>query len=108
MRLDLIEWKAAESNNVDVLNDTIDLYRYFDAPKALWYNEVEASAIESFKTVARSIQTHYLDILNFFTNRSTNASAESFNAKVKAFRATQRGVRDVTFFLFRLSKIYAQ
>lgn len=74
---------------------------------ALWYNEVEASGIDSFKTVARSIQTHYLDILNFFTNRSTNASAESFNAKVKAFRATQRGVRDVEFFLFRLSKIYA-
>jgi transposase len=74
---------------------------------ALWYNEVEASAIDSFRTVARSIQTHYLDILNFFTHRSTNASAESFNAKVKAFRATQRGVRDVEFFLFRLSKIYA-
>lgn len=74
---------------------------------ALWYNEVEASAIDSFKTVARSIQTHYLDILNFFTNRSTNASAESFNAKIKAFRATQRGVRDIEFFLFRLSKIYA-
>jgi transposase len=73
---------------------------------ALWYNEVEASAIDSFRTVARSIQTHYLDILNFFTNRSTNAAAESFNAKVKAFRATQRGVRDVEFFLFRLSKIY--
>ncbi|MDD4713384.1 MAG: transposase, partial [Bacteroidales bacterium] len=33
--------------------------------------------------------------------------AESFNAKVKAFRATQRGVRDISFFLFRLSKIYA-
>lgn len=74
---------------------------------ALWYNEVEGSAIDSFKTVARSIQTHYLDILNFFIHRSTNASAESFNAKVKAFRATQRGVRDVDFFLFRLSKIYA-
>jgi transposase len=74
---------------------------------ALWYNEVEASAIDSFKTVARSIQTHYLDILNFFIHRSTNASAESFNAKIKAFRATSRGVRDVEFFLFRLSKIYA-
>jgi len=74
---------------------------------ALWYNEVEAARIDSFKTVARSIQTHYLDILNFFHNRSTNASAESFNAKIKAFRATQRGVRDVEFFLFRLSKIYA-
>jgi transposase len=74
---------------------------------AIWYNDVEAAGIESFKTVARSVQTHYESILNFFDNRSTNASAESFNAKVKAFRATSRGVRDTTFFLFRLAKIYA-
>lgn len=74
---------------------------------ALWYNEVEECGIEAFKTVARSIQAHYLSILNFFINRSTNASAESFNAKVKAFRATSRGVRDIKFFLFRLAKIYA-
>lgn len=32
-RLDLIEWKPTQNNNVDVLNDTIDLYRYFDATK---------------------------------------------------------------------------
>ncbi len=32
-RLDLIEWKPAKNNNVEVLNDTIDLYRYFDATK---------------------------------------------------------------------------
>ncbi|MDD3078077.1 MAG: ISL3 family transposase, partial [Paludibacter sp.] len=30
-----------------------------------------------------------------------------FNAKIKAFRAQFRGVRDIPFFLFRLSKIYA-
>lgn len=29
--LDLIEWKATSDNNVKVLNETIDLYRYFDA-----------------------------------------------------------------------------
>ena len=74
---------------------------------ALWYNEVETSGIESFRTVARSIQTHYINILNFFNNKSTNAAAESFNAKVKAFRATSRGVRDINFFLFRLTNIYA-
>lgn len=74
---------------------------------AIWYNEVDSSGIESFSSVARSVQAHYLSILNFFINRSTNASAESFNAKVKAFRATSRGVRDINFFLFRLSKIYA-
>ena len=74
---------------------------------AHWYNEVEAAGIESFRTVSRSLQTHYLNIVNFFTNRSTNASAESFNAKIKAFRATSRGVRDINFFLFRLANIYA-
>ncbi|WP_460639520.1 transposase, partial [Larkinella harenae] len=37
----------------------------------------------------------------------TNASAESFNAKIKAFRASSRGVRDIAFFLFRLTKLYA-
>lgn len=74
---------------------------------AIWYDQVENSGIDAFKTVARSVQAHYLSILNFFINRSTNASAESFNAKVKAFRATSRGVRDINFFLFRLAKIYA-
>jgi Fic family protein len=29
--LDFIEWKKTQSNNVEVLNDTIDYYRYFDA-----------------------------------------------------------------------------
>nr|WP_229598154.1 transposase [Runella aurantiaca] len=65
---------------------------------ALWYNEVEECGLDSFKTVARSIQTHYLDILNFFNNRSTNASAVSFNAKIKAFRSSSRGVRGIPFF----------
>ncbi len=32
-RLDLIEWKSTKDNNVEILNDTIDLYRYFDATK---------------------------------------------------------------------------
>ncbi|MGO2402255.1 MAG: transposase [Mesonia sp.] len=46
-------------------------------------------------------------MLNYFDNRSTNASAESFNAKIKAFRAQFRGVKNVDFFLFRLSTIFA-
>ncbi len=30
-RLDLVEWHPTENGNVEVLNKTIDLYRYFDA-----------------------------------------------------------------------------
>lgn len=74
---------------------------------ARWFNEVTDSGFKSFNTISATIYVHYPNILNFFDNRSTNASAESFNAKIKTFRATQRGVTDITFFLFRLSKIYA-
>ena len=55
---------------------------------AKWYNDVTDSAFKSFNTIAATIYSHYKGILNFFENRSTNASAESFNAKVKAFRAS--------------------
>lgn len=74
---------------------------------AKWYDKVEKSGFKTFNTIAKSIQEHYLTILNYFDNRSTNASAESFNAKIKAFRASFRGVKNVSFFLFRLSNIYA-
>ena len=70
-------------------------------------NEVEQAGLKSFNTVSRPIQNHYTTILNFFDNRSTNASAESFNAKIKPFRAQFRGVTNIEFFLFRLSNIYA-
>lgn len=74
---------------------------------AKWYNKVGESGFKSFNTIAGTIYEHYEEILNFFVNRSTNASAESFNAKIKAFRASLRGVIDIKFFLFRLTKIYA-
>jgi len=74
---------------------------------AKWFNDVTDSDIKSFNTISATFYSHYPEILNYFDNRSTNASAESFNAKIKAFRATQRGVRDIPFFLFRLAKIYA-
>jgi transposase len=74
---------------------------------AKWFNDVTESGFKSFNTISATFYSHYPEILNFFDNRSTNASAESFNAKLKAFRATLRGVVDIEFFLFRVAKIYA-
>lgn len=71
------------------------------------YKEVEESGFKQFNTVMNTFTNHYRDILNYFENRSTNASAESFNAKIKAFRAQFRGVRNVKFFLYRLTQINA-
>lgn len=72
-----------------------------------WYKHVEDAGYDSFQVVKQTIYENYIDILNFFGNRSTNASAESFNAKIKNFRAQLRGISDVKYFLFRLQKIYA-
>lgn len=74
---------------------------------AKWDEKVRQAAFKSFNTIARTMSIHYKNILNYFDNRSTNASAESFNAKIKAFRAQFRGVRNIEFFLFRLSNIFA-
>ena len=74
---------------------------------AHWYNEVEKTGFRAFNSIVNTIQLNYRSILNYFINRSTNASAESFNAKIKAFRAQFRGVKNLEFFLFRLTTIFA-
>ena len=71
-----------------------------------WYRKVEEKAMDTFLAAAESIRLHEPTILNYFINRSTNASAESFNAELKNFRALVRGVRDKKFHLFRIAKLY--
>lgn len=74
---------------------------------ARWYNRVAESGFKSFNTIAATFYEHSDEILNFYDNRSTNASAESINSKIKAFRAKLHGVNDTKFFIFRLCNIYA-
>ena len=86
---------------------TLGAERVADMTFSDHFEEVDKSGFLTFGRVARSIQTHYLNIINFFERRATNAAAESFNAKIKAFRAQFRGVKDKAFFLYRLAKLYA-
>ena len=65
-RLGLIEWRPTEKNNVEVLNDTLDLYRYFDATKQA---EFLFECVE--ETVSQTLpeEVEYLrkyDLLNVF------------------------------------------
>lgn len=89
-----------------IFNETSDVGVAY-TKLAHWYKEVEESGFKAFNTVANSISLNYRSILNYFKNRSTNASAESFNAKIKAFRSQFRGVKNIEFFLYRLSNIFA-
>lgn len=74
---------------------------------AKWYTKITECGIDSFLLPAETVRVHEETILNYFVSRSTNADAESFNAKLKNFRALLRGVSDKKFFLFRVSKLYA-
>ena len=62
--------------------------------------------MDSFLLVAEPSRLHQPTILDYFVNRSTNASAESFKAKLKNFRALVRGGRDTKFHLFRIAKLH--
>ena len=72
-----------------------------------WNEKVKQKQFDAFITAAESINSHKETILNFFKNRTTNALAENFNSKIKAFRSIFRGVRDIDFFLYRVSLIFA-
>lgn len=74
---------------------------------ARWYDKVAEADFRSFNTIAATVYEHHDEILNYFDNRSTNASAESINSKIKAFRAKLHGVTDKKFFIFRLCNLYA-
>lgn len=66
---------------------------------AKWYQEVEQSGFDSFNTIAATLYDRSEEILDFCIHRASNAAAESFNAKIKQFRAQLRGVIDIPFFL---------
>lgn len=72
-----------------------------------WYGKINEHAIPELISSAETIKSNEGKILNYFHTRSTNASAESFNAKLKGFRSLLRGVGDINFFLFRVEKLFA-
>lgn len=73
---------------------------------ARWFNELEQFDPIRFRTVIETFIVHNDTIVNYFDERLTNASAESFNAKIKDLRRQFRGINDTAFFLFRLNALY--
>ena len=93
--------------------DMVDIFNQKSRPGearlnlARWYNDVEMFDNPEFNKVLETFENHNTSIINHFEQRLTNASAESFNAKIKAFRTQFRGVGDVKFFMYRLSMLYS-
>ncbi|MEG0499719.1 MAG: transposase [Rikenellaceae bacterium] len=69
-----------------------------------WYDYVEKHDTERyFRSVVRTFERKNREIINYCENLASNSFAESFNAKIKAFRARLKGIKDTKFFLFRLA-----
>ena len=71
-----------------------------------WAKNVGRSHIRELISVRDTIMGKVEYVLNYFNNRSTNASAEALNSKMKGFRTQVRGVADLPFFMFRMVKIF--
>ena len=65
-RLDFIEWRPTEKNNVEILNKTIDLYRYFDATEQaeFLFECVEETVNKTLPEEVASLKKY--DLLNDF------------------------------------------
>ena len=74
---------------------------------ARWFEKVDAFGDDEFNKVVDTFENYNRTIINYFEDRLTNASAESFNAKIKALRTQFRGVGDMRFFMFRLATLYS-
>ena len=71
-----------------------------------WYKVVNHCTLREVKSARNAVKSREDEVLNYFLEHSTNAAAESFNSKIKAFRAQLRGVSDLPFFMFRLCRLF--
>ena len=71
-----------------------------------WYKVVNQCTLREVKSARNAVKSREDEVLNYFLEHSTNAAAESFNSKIKAFRAQLRGVSDLPFFMFRLCRLF--
>ena len=112
----MLDWFDLQNVCVEKKDDTQVIHIYLDENEQKpdsrdglrsWYTKVGEFGNKAFNDIAAAMYDREDEILNYFVNRSTNASAESLNAKIKQFRTLLRGIVDKRFFLFRLTKIYA-
>jgi transposase len=64
--------------------------RHFTA----WYQWAIRSQLEPMTRVARMLKRHWPNIRTFFTQRITNAGAESMNSKIQKLKVLARGFRN--------------
>lgn len=59
-----------------------------------WHFWATHSRLQPVIDVAKILKRHQADLLNYFTHRVTNATAESLNYRIQAIRVAARGYRN--------------
>ena len=72
-----------------------------------WIKKVKRSQIDQLITAAETIRKRLGGILNYLENKSTNASVENFNRKLKELLSRVRGINNKEIFFYRLIQLYA-
>lgn len=79
---------------------------YYKTKLAIWYDYVDKHDIDDIlKSVKNTFKNKHMEIINYFLEGFSNARAEALNSKIKDFRRTVKGVKNKTFFLFRLQNL---
>ena len=88
----MLDWFDLQNVCVEKKDDTQVIHIYLDENEQKpdsrdglrsWYTKVGEFGNKAFNDIAAAMYDREDEILNYFVNRSTNASAESLNAKNK-------------------------
>ncbi|MBK8091326.1 MAG: transposase [Verrucomicrobiaceae bacterium] len=61
-----------------------------------------SSRLEPIKKVARLIDAHWQEILNYIKHRITNAASEGLNSRIQAIKSAARGFRSFANYRLRI------
>lgn len=67
-----------------------------------WRRAVMRSRLEPLKKVARMIDEHWPEILNYIRHRITNAVSEGLNSRIQAIKSAARGFRSFLNYRIRI------
>ena len=67
-----------------------------------WRRAVMSSRLEPLKKVAKLIDTHWQEILNYIKHRITNAASEGLNSRIQAIKSAARGFRSFANYRTRI------
>jgi transposase len=72
-----------------------------------WYEDIKKSKLKEFTSPLKMICKHEKEIINFFISGQTNAKAERLNGQINRFIASNYGIRDKDFVLFRINGYFS-